>query len=179
MNWVPLILVSSLTVVSLARADDFYVNKNADTADGSCDVTDCSLREAVIASNGTPVADTIYLPTGVYTLSIPGTNEQVAATGDLDIASEVTILGDPYLPSVVDGGGIDRVFHVVAGVIVRLEWLTIRNGYSDKGGGLAVGLVIMSSQANVTLDRCLVTENTSTGYGGGLGNWGNVLYVRN
>jgi CSLREA domain-containing protein len=175
MNWAPLFLVASLTVVPLARADNFYVNKTADTADGSCDVTDCSLREAVIASNGTPVADTIYLPTGVYTLSIPGTNEQVAATGDLDITSEVTILGDAYLPSIVDGGGIDRVFDVMAGVIVKMEWLTIRNGYSDGGGGLRV----VSSQANVTLDRCLVTENTSTGYGGGLKNLGGVLYVEN
>ena len=57
MNWIPLILVTSLTVVPLARADDFYVNKTADTADGSCDVTDCSLREAIIASNATSGAD--------------------------------------------------------------------------------------------------------------------------
>ena len=175
MNWVSLILVASMTVVPLASADDFYVNKTADTADGSCDVTDCSLREAVIASNGTPVADTIYLPAGVYTLSIPGADEDAAATGDLDIKSDVTILGDAYLPSIVDGGGIDRVFDVWAEVIVKIEWLTIRNGYSDGGGGLR----IVSSQANVTLDRCLVTENTSTGYGGGLKNSGGVLYVEN
>ena len=175
MNWAPLFLVASLTVVPLARGDDFYVNKTADTADGSCDVTDCSLREAVIASNDTPAADTIYLPDGVYTLSIPGVGEDDAATGDLDIKSEVTILGDAYLPSIVDGGGIDRVFDVRASVIVKIEWLTIRNGYSDGGGGLRVA----STQANVTLDRCLVTENTSTGFGGGLANWGDVLYVRN
>ncbi len=175
MNWVPLILVASLTVAPLAGADDFYVNKTADTADGSCDVADCSLREAVIASNGTSVSDTIYLPAGVYTLSIPGADENDSATGDLDIKSEVTILGDAYLPSIVDGGGIDRVFDVRAWVIVKIEWLTIQNGYSNGGGGLAVTF----PYANVTLDRCLVTENTSTGFGGGLANWGDVLYVRN
>ena len=109
MNWGPLILVASMTVVPLASADDFYVNKTADTADGSCDVTDCSLREAIIAANGASDADTIYIPPGTYVISISGAGEDNAATGDLDITSELTILGDPYEPTVVDGGGLDGV----------------------------------------------------------------------
>ena len=92
MNWMPLFLVSVVAAAPVVHGAVFQVNKTADTADGSCTATDCSLREAIIASNGTPGADTIHLPSGVYTLSIPGAGEDAAATGDLDIASEVTIV---------------------------------------------------------------------------------------
>jgi hypothetical protein len=51
---------------------------------------DCSLRGAVIASNGGGNPDDeIILPPGIYTLSIPnaipGTDEDFAQTGDLDL----------------------------------------------------------------------------------------------
>ena len=45
---------------------------------------DCSLRGAVIAANGGS-GDEIIIPSGIYTLSIPGPGEDAAATGDLDI----------------------------------------------------------------------------------------------
>jgi CSLREA domain-containing protein len=50
------------TVVS---ADTFPVTKTGDTRDGACDA-DCSLREAIIAANEAPGADTILLPAGTY-----------------------------------------------------------------------------------------------------------------
>jgi CSLREA domain-containing protein len=168
-------LAAVLAVAPTLEGTDFHVNKTADTADGSCTVADCSLREAIIAANSASDADTIHIPPGTYVISISGAGEDNAATGDLDIKSELTILGDPYEPTVVDGGGLDRVFHIVGGVIVRLEWLTITNGSSIGGGGIAVG----HSLANVTVDRCLVIGNTTTGFGGGLRNDGDVLYVRN
>src|SRR5271170_5393112 len=44
-----------------------------------------SLRSAIEAANAKPNADTIILPAGTYKLTIAGTNENNAATGDLDI----------------------------------------------------------------------------------------------
>src|SRR5262249_44141337 len=44
-----------------------------------------SLRSAIQAANAKPNADTIIVPQGTITLTIAGTNEDNAATGDLDI----------------------------------------------------------------------------------------------
>jgi len=47
----------------------FTVNKVADTNDGACS-SDCSLREAIVAANLAPGADSITVPAGTYTLTI-------------------------------------------------------------------------------------------------------------
>ena len=44
----------------------FNVTKTADTNDGACTPTDCSLREAVIAANVNAGKDTINIPAGTY-----------------------------------------------------------------------------------------------------------------
>jgi len=44
-----------------------------------------SLRQAIIDANATAGSDTINLPAGTYVLSIPGADEDAAATEDLDI----------------------------------------------------------------------------------------------
>src|SRR2546425_4440555 len=51
----------------------------------------CTLRAAIQASNANVGTDTIVLPGGVYTLTIAGRNEDLAATGDLDITDAVNI----------------------------------------------------------------------------------------
>ena len=52
-----------------------------------------SLRSAIQAANSKPNSDTILLPKGVILLTIGGANEDNAATGDLDIKSNVTVKG--------------------------------------------------------------------------------------
>ncbi|NIM52595.1 MAG: CSLREA domain-containing protein, partial [Gemmatimonadales bacterium] len=82
---------------------------------------DCSLREAITAANTDAVVDTctagsgtdtITVPAGTYTLSIAGTGEDAAATGDLDVTDDLTINGAGADSTIIDGGGIDRVLHV-------------------------------------------------------------------
>jgi CSLREA domain-containing protein len=169
------LLAALLATPSVIEGAVFQVNKTADTADGLCSPTDCSLREAVIAANASPGADTIKLPPGKYTIVIAGTDEDDCATGDFDIRGELTILGDALETTIVDGGGRDRVFHVVSQDIVRLEWLIIQNGFSNTGGAVYVP----EPNMNVTLDRCLVLHNTADFHGGGMRCEGGVLYVRN
>jgi hypothetical protein len=70
-------------VYNVDRTDD----NAAATACDDGTPNDCSLRGAVIASNGGgDAADDIILPAGIYTLSIPGPGEDAAATGDLDLS---------------------------------------------------------------------------------------------
>src|SRR5438309_2694988 len=88
----PLGLVTAAVLAFLAlpahalAATTFHVTKTADTNDGSCTVANCSLRDAVIASNAAaPGPNVIVLKAGLYKLSHTGQGEQAAATGDLDI----------------------------------------------------------------------------------------------
>ena len=92
------------------------------TADAITDDGSCSLREAIIAANtnasvdncpaGSAIlVDVIILPPGVYTLTIAGTNENQAMTGDLDLTDSagIAIIGDGSDTTIIDGAQIDRV----------------------------------------------------------------------
>ena len=55
-----------LCYASTAKADSYTVTKTADTNDGSCSSTDCSLREAIVAANAstaTPHTISFSIPT--------------------------------------------------------------------------------------------------------------------
>lgn len=122
----------------------FTVTKTADTNDGTCDA-DCSLREAIVASNADVSANpaTIDLQAASnYNLTLTNaTQENAAATGDLDIVATnhtVTING---AGSTVSGAGLsvgtshDRVFHVVSGTnTVTFADMTIADGQATDDG---------------------------------------------
>src|SRR5436309_761481 len=109
------LLAPAATVHAAGTA--FVVSKTADTADGVCD-SDCSLREAIIAANANPGADTINLPPGTYTLTISGAGENAGAAGDLDVTQDLTLSGGGSVGTIIQacdssGGpceGIDRIF---------------------------------------------------------------------
>ena len=124
----PHAVAAVVTINVTTTADDFTTNGN------------CTLREAVKASNtdqpidacpaGGP-ADQIVLPTGTYTLSIPGVGEDADLSGDLDITGTVTLVGTS---SVIDAAGIDRVLHVLPGAAVTVIGITLRGGYVQANG---------------------------------------------
>jgi CSLREA domain-containing protein len=114
--------------------DEYIVNKTADTNDGICSADDCSLREAVRNANACPGWQTITIPAAGYPLTIAGAEEDAAATGDLDITDDVTIVGEGA-PS-IDGNGLDRVFEVHAPAVVRMETLIVLDGQEQIGAGI-------------------------------------------
>ncbi|MBN1977321.1 MAG: CSLREA domain-containing protein [Anaerolineae bacterium] len=146
-----------------AHAASFTVTTFADSNDGSCD-TDCSLREAIVAANATSEADTIILPAGTYILRLAGAYEDAAATGDLDITAPLTILGQGSGQTVVDAGGIDRVFDVRPGSTpVTISGVTIVGGHvTDYGGG------VRCDGTNLTLVSAIITSSIGEDGGGGL-----------
>ena len=121
-----------------------YDAVDASPGDGACgDATGaCTLRAAVMESNALPGLNSIDFG-GTLVLTIPGTGEDAAATGDLDVTDSLGITGD-----VIDGGGLDRVFDVdptsTGAVHVSFAYVTIRNGSTsaaagtpdDRGGGI-------------------------------------------
>lgn len=164
MRWIPILLLAALP----ANAAVFRVTKTADTLDGACDL-DCSLREAVQASNLTPEQDVILLGPGVYTLTRFGPLEDGGNLGDLDVRGVAAILGEGPDRTILDGAGLDRVLHVHSPGSLDLQRVTVRNGVlpphshvvspTDGGGILADRL---------TLAESVVTANRAGSYGGGL-----------
>jgi CSLREA domain-containing protein len=146
----------------------------------------CSLREAIRAANlDTAVdacpagsgADTVYLPAGIYTLSIAGAGEDNGLTGDLDILSDLTITGSGEGATIVDGGGLDRVFHIVVTpqvtYRVKIANLTIRNG-SVKTAGFYGGGGILNQGGNLDVERVVLQTNHAANTGGGIDNHNNL-----
>lgn len=151
-----------------ARAAVYVVTKSEDTLDDVCDA-DCSLRDAVRAANFTPdVADVIQVPAGRYTLTIPGTGENQAATGDLDVRRETVIEGAGRDSTVIDAGGIDRVFHMPLSGPIELRDLTVRGGQlaNDRGCGIATGTALVLTRVRVADNRCVGGSPTADDGGG-------------
>jgi len=172
-------------VVWTQAATTFIVTKTLDTNDGVCGA-DCSLREAINAANANPGSDVIVLPAGTYRLSIPGAGEDAGATGDLDITDALTINGAGTADTIVDGGALDRVFHVHPGSSVLMKDLTVRNGsvLQANGGG------IYDHQGVLTMVNCAISGNVADGgsvpfavesqvHGGGLYIDGGALTLEN
>ncbi|MCP4425138.1 MAG: CSLREA domain-containing protein [Chloroflexi bacterium] len=134
----------------------FTVTKTTDTNDGMCDA-DCSLREAIIAANTSPGDDTIVLPAGTYVFAIPGTDEDAAATGDLDVTENLTITGAGTADTVIDGGGLDRVFDARANL--TMSGVNIQNGMGDQWSGAG----IFQWGGTLTLDHVEVRNNMGAG----------------
>ena len=148
----------------------------------------CSLREAIITANanapvfsppappgecthdGTPGLDTIVLQVpGPYVLTIPGPDEQAAATGDLDIFDDLALSGEGQT---VDAGGLDRAFDII-GATVLISGTTIQNGYVEGsfGGG------IHNDAGRLTLVNSTVTQNAAAAIIGGGGPRGGGIYT--
>src|SRR5271157_5577787 len=111
-------IVLGILGVSTAHAAVFTVNDTTDAVDvnpgdGICATAagTCSLRAAVQETNALPGPDTIVVPAGTYALTIPGVDEEAAATGDLDV-TDVLVIQGAGATTIVDGGGLYRLFDV-------------------------------------------------------------------
>lgn len=170
-------LLASLTVTT--TLDEVDVNPG----DGVCQTVSggCSLRAAIQESNQLGEASgphQITVPAGVYTLTIPGTDESSSNTGDLNIRASMSILGDGASQTVIDGGGLDRVIDVAVGTVL-IQAITIRNGnvaaeeqaFEFIGGGIR-------SQDDLTLVDSVVSGNIAGG-GAGVANYAGRLKIQN
>ncbi len=155
---------------------NIVVDTTDDVVDDSDGVT--SLREAIIEANSTPEDDTIQLTAGErYNLTISGSDEDAAATGDLDIIAgggEITVISEGEEQAVIDAGGIEglgnRVFHVLEDAALELENVEITGGFvtGNSGGGIYNSGTV--SINNSTISGNL--ENFLIDGGGGIHNAG-------
>ena len=164
-----------------AEAATFVVDSTVDAVDatpgdGVCATSGavCTLRAAIQESNALAGADTVTVPAGTYTLTIGGTFENAAATGDLDITDDIVINGNAVSATIIDANAIDRGFEIL-GASATFSNLTIRNGNSaGNGGGIN-----LNATASATLSASTLSGNTTAAGGGGIHNSGVTLVLTN
>lgn len=183
------------TRVASIVVNNFEDLNDASPGDGVCETASgnnvCSLRASIQESNAFPGLNTIFLPSGVYTLTIPGTGEDLNATGDLDIIDDLIIMGTNITDTIINANQLDRVFDVISGTIIISD-LTIKGGMNDVFGGgiqnrfysklkLDSTIVVDNSadqgggihnEGQLNMSNSQVISNTATSAGGGIHGWG-------
>ena len=181
-----LILLSVLmagigTQTRTALAASIIVNSTADVVanDGAC-----TLREAITNANNDNQsgstdcaagsgADTITLPAGIYTLALAGNNEELNASGDLDIRSNLAIVGAGAKTTVIQAGtnasnGVDRLFDILfASNTVSISDVTIRYGRATGSWPSSAGGAIFN-RGTLTLAKTYIYSNDADNSGGAI-----------
>jgi CSLREA domain-containing protein len=194
---------TSFAIVNVTTtADEYDVVPNSD----------CSLREAIQSQNdnanfggcvrgivpGAGGIDTILLPSGTYTLTRTGAEDDLNLTGDLDLRGSVII--SATLANVVGGAAWDdRLVHVLSST-VTLKGLLFRGGAAGTASGgamqIELGATVSVSDSKfdfnsassggslinygtLTLTRVHIFGNVATVAGGGVRNQGGVLTLIN
>lgn len=166
---------------------DYSVNSTADAPDdnpgnGICHsaIGGCTLRAALMeaATQDTPIV--ISIPAGVFNINIPGADEDLGATGDLDILAlddeGRTLMGAGPDKTIIRGNGSDRVFDTSNSSAKRasigLFGMRIEGGDTvhagDDSSAFNGGGARLRSSNSLTIDRVWFDRNTSGSSGGGL-----------
>jgi CSLREA domain-containing protein len=171
---------------SAHAATTYNVNTTADHADGTCDATDCSLRDAVEASNSDGDDSIVNLPAGHYTLD--PTQPGLHIFGD----GAFTLTGAGARSTIIDGGGgpvgigttittNDTVFTLEgsckcpSAANATITGVTVTGGNPDqRGGAFWVRNFGPAQLATLHLYDSTVTGNSTESDGAGIFNEGVV-----
>lgn len=168
-------VLASVWQPAVVKAAGFTVTSTADEVDtnpgdGVCSTVagSCTVRAAIQEANVLGGADTIVIPAGRYIIAIRG-DDDASATGDLDIADTLTIIGAGSSSTFLDGGGeqtvsVDRVFHILDGTTATISNLSVQNGSKSLGGGIF-------NSGTLDLNDAAVIKNVAD-VGGGIQNTG-------
>jgi len=170
---------SDIGAVEMTDVVPFVVTTTADTDDGTCNASDCTLREAINAANATVGTNVIIFGrgvTGVITLQ-PG-------LGTLTITKSVIIRGPGARLLSVSGNGAIRVFSFNSGSSA-ISGLTIRDGSKTDAAGSGRstfgGGIFNVQNATLAISDCTFINNLAQGANsttaatvGGSGNGGAI-----
>ena len=192
------LLVFILYLPSQAAPDGaFIVNTDADTDDGACDGTNCTLREAINTANATAGFDTI-----AFSLP-PNANITLAGSQLPTIIDYLAIDGSASPGITIRGANITRTFTIGNGTNVTMTNITIGDGWAVSGGAiyndggtlninnctiennvsddvfLNKGGGGIYNQGELTINNCTITGNLAGFAGGGLYNFTGTVNISN
>jgi hypothetical protein len=141
------------TMLSAFIVDSPLDQPDANPGDGIAATAsrETTLRAAVQEANAAPGLDTIVLPPGLIELSLQGSTDHSAASGDLEITDDLVISGAGRDETTINASQIDSAFHIQGGVSLTLQQLTLQ-GSAESGTG------IVSDGGSLTLDDADVDE---------------------
>ena len=130
------------------------------------------MRQAILNANANPGADVIAFGAKVHgTIGL--------TSGQLDLTTNLSIVGPGEDRLTVSGNNASRVFDVSNSVTVTITDLTVANGATV--GGLGGGGILNEAGSTLTLIHSALSNNTATAasnaidvFGGGLLNEGNA-----
>ena len=162
-----------------------------DHDDGTCDVSDCTLREAIQYSME---GDTIQFASG-----LEGTMILDPERGELLVDHALTINGTSQTGLTISGNGSNRIFDVDGGAILTISNMTLADGYDNNYGGGAVyinygsfaasnvtfrnnyaedsGGAIYNDDDSLTLTNTTFVGNSASNQGGAIEMWGYDMNV--
>lgn len=156
--------LSAILRPTAQAATMFTVTATADTAtsDGSC-----TLREAVLAANGSPANADCGSDYGApYTVNF-NVNGTIVLGSELSyIERNMTIDGAGHSVT-VSGNNTVPVFTVTMGVTFNLQNLTVANGSGAFGGGI-------QNRGMLNVSNCTISNNSATSTGGAVFNDGTL-----
>ena len=134
-----------------------------------------SLREAVCAANNNAGADIIaFSVNGIFVLT-GAANEDLAASGDLDLTQSIIIQGNGAANTIIDGGGIERIFDFFPSAASTFDLfnVTLRNGDTRATGFVEGGAMYLHNNVTTTITGCSISNNFS-GANGAIENRGSL-----
>jgi len=172
-----MLFVLSVADPSRGGAVTFTVTRTDDQADsapgdGLCVALNgggCSLRAAVQEANALFGTDGIYLPPGTYALSLAGAGEDLAASGDLDVTSAITLLGTGWaVTTIAMASFADRLFDIQGFAGLELGDVTLTGGsVGGVGGGIQVRAGGTLAVRRSRIQGCLAHHGGAIGTLGG------------
>jgi hypothetical protein len=170
--------------LAIVPVGDYYVNSfrdgpDASPGDGACasDRGECTVRAAIMEANASGGPQTIVLGSGVFVLEdIPDAASSAAedaASGDLDVDGDLTLVGIGAQASTLHGNAIDRVLEIHGGT-VTIRRLAISGG----DAGNAEGGGILNNGGKVTLSYAVVDGNSAVNGGGILNAQGEMHVIQ-
>jgi CSLREA domain-containing protein len=142
----------------IQAADKLTVTKLADTNDGVCDASDCSLREALAtAASGAEIRFAQGL-SGTITLSD-------LTFGGFSITQDVTIEGPGANTVTINGSGDTLLFLVSGSARLKLSGLTLANGWAGSVGSGGTFRIFVGP--TVQLSACVIDGSQSVSGSGG------------
>ena len=161
-------LLATITVTTTNDTLDGDISSPGNLAKTPGPDGNISLREAIIAANNSVGGDEINLPAGTYKITIPGV-EDLGASGDFDITDGLDIIGSGTTTTIIDGNGLERVFHVLNNSSAAFTDLTITNGGKTQGSGVRV-----DPGTTVEMTRVVLSNNQGSNQGGAIWNEGTL-----